>query len=358
MVVPSGVDGNYQWQVHVNSQGDVFEGINWTNNVTSSSATTTLMDPTLTVGGPAVTNFFTAAGQSDVFALTSTGGSNFVLTAQGSTAGSALVLYVGDGYVPSPSAFDQESSQFNSPLASVTVPGLLNHTYYVVVYARSLDAPAVGFTLSATSLSFALNSVSPSSIANSGPVTLQILGELLAANDNFTLVGPGGTFAGSAAQSPDSTVAYATFNLNSAAVGVYSLSVTQPGGASLTLANAVSVTSSASVATAASFIVQLQTPPAYRSDRPIDGTIVYRNAGEVDMPAPILILSSGGIAGLALQGNTNFIPNDLLLIGVSFRGRQALWRRARVGASHLPRRPRVRQQFISRSIIRRPPRQI
>ncbi len=122
VVVPQGrYEGSYQWQVQVNSQGDVFEGVNSTNNTSLSSAATTLADPTLTIGGTSLTNLFTAPGQTGVFALVSPGGT-FTLNVQGSVPGCALDLYIGDGYVPTPSHFDFKSSQFNSPTASVTVP--------------------------------------------------------------------------------------------------------------------------------------------------------------------------------------------------------------------------------------------
>jgi hypothetical protein len=319
VVVPGGQEGAWQWQVHVNSQGDVFEGVNWTNNITLAPASSTLSDPTLTIGGTSVTNVLTAAGQSSVFALASAGGT-FVVNVQGSTAGGTLELFVGDGYVPDPSHFDFQSSQFNSPTASVTVPSNNNDTYYVVVYAASLGASAVSYTLWATQLGFALNSVSPASMADSGPVTLQIQGDGLAANDSYTLAGPGGAFGASSVQSPDPTVAYATFNLAGAAAGLYSLQVGQPAGQTLTLTNAISALSRNNVAAAASLSIQLELPPAYRQSRPFDGTIVYRDAGDVDLPAPILILTSGGVAGMALQGSTSYLTNDLVLIGASFEG--------------------------------------
>ncbi len=123
VTVPSGLQGNYQWQVHVNSAGTVFEGSNWTNNVATAGANTFLTDPAITVGGTSIVNQFTSAGQSAVYTLVDSGGP-FVLSAQGSVPNSALSIYVGDGYVPSPSSYDEASSQFNSPNATVTVPGV------------------------------------------------------------------------------------------------------------------------------------------------------------------------------------------------------------------------------------------
>jgi hypothetical protein len=319
VVVPGGLEGNYNWQVHVNSQGDVFEGANSSNNITSAAATTVLADPAVTIAGGSLTNVFTAAGQSSVFVVESSGGT-FVLNVKGSIPGCALEIFVGNGYVPSPSHFDFASSQFNSPTASVTVPNGISETYYVLVYVVSLNASTISYTLSATPLAFALTSVSPTSMANSGPVTLQVLGDQLADNDTFTLSGPGGSFAATSVQIPDPSVAYATFNLDGAAAGLYSLNAAQPAGPTLTLSNAITVISVNAAAVAPSFSVQLEVPPAYRRTRLFEGTVVYRDSGEVNLPAPILVVSSGNVGEMELQGTTNFVTGDLVFMGDSFEG--------------------------------------
>jgi hypothetical protein len=319
VVVPGGQAGSYQWQVHVNSLGDVFEGVNWTNNISLDTATSLLEDPSVPIGGVAASNIFTAAGQLSVSTVVAVG-EPFVVNVQGSTAGCALKVFVGDGYVPTPSHFDFASSQFNSPTASVTVPSDNEDTYYVVVYAVSLDSSSVTYTLTVSETSFSLNSVSPATMVNTGPVTLQIQGNQLAANDSYTLTGPGGSFAASPVQSADATVAYATFNLGGAASGSYSLQVTTPAGATLTLTNAVQVTSSSPQSPGAVLSLQLELPQAFRADRPFNGAIVYSDAGAVDLPAPILILTSGGVARMALQGSSNYSSSDMVLLGASLQG--------------------------------------
>jgi hypothetical protein len=323
VVVPGGTAGAYHWQVQVNSQGDVFEGTNWVNNTASETITATLQDPTLSISGGTVTNSFTAAGQSSVFEVVSSGGP-FVLNVQAGSPGCALKLYVGAGYVPDPSHFDFQSSQFNSPTASLTIPGAGNtpgsRTYYVLVYAVYLNGSSVTYTLSATALNFALNSVSPTTIANSGPVTLQILGDQLATNDTYTLSGPGGIFTAVSVQSPDPTVAYAVFNLGGGAAGLYSLGVAQPAGLPLILSNAITAISVTSAGASGSLSLQLALPPVYRKGRAFSGTFTYRNAGEIDMPAPMLFLSSGAVAGLELSGDTSFLTSDIALIAASFDG--------------------------------------
>jgi hypothetical protein len=323
VVVPGGNPGSYRWQVKVNSQGDVFEGVNWTNNTALAAGTSFLEDPPVAIGGAPATNTFTAPGQSNIFAIASPG-TPFVLTAQANAPGCALKLFVGDGYVPSTSSFDFQSSQFDSPTASVTIPSNNHDTYYVLVYAASLNGTAATYTLTVTEAGFALTSVSPSTIVNSGPVTIQVSGDELADNDIFTLVGPGGSFGATSIQSSDPTLAYAIFNLGGAASGSYNLTVAQPSGPTLVLSSAVLVTTaptnSSTNASSAAFSVQLELPSGFRAGRTFSGSVVYKDSGATDILSPILILSSGGDASLAVQGSTNFSTSDLLLVAASFQG--------------------------------------
>ncbi len=316
--VPGGAEGNYLWQVHVNSRGDVFEGANWTNNVALADTPAGFTVPALALDGSTVAGQFAAAGQWAVFKLTPPAGQNVVITAQSTPSGGALELFAGQGYVPDPAHFDIASRQFNSPTATLSIPNSRGGTYYVVAYARSLAAPTVGYSIStAISTTLGVSAVVPNNIAGTGTVTLQVTGSLLAANDRYQLVGAGGTFTAASVSVPDSGTAYVTFNLGGVAAGAYDLQVSAPGGASVTLPHAVNVTPAAS---AAQFSVQLQLPSIYRVGRPFNGSIVYGNVGNADMVAPILILKAGGVAGLRLSPTNSFSTGNLLLIGASLQG--------------------------------------
>ena len=95
----------------------------------------------------------------------------------------------------------------------------LGEPYYVVAYARSLDAASVNFTVSATAVTLALGSVSPATVGD-GAVTLEVQGGQLTANDTYQLLGPGGTvYTASQVYVTDSTTAYPTFDLTGAVTG-------------------------------------------------------------------------------------------------------------------------------------------
>ncbi|MGA2659692.1 MAG: carboxypeptidase regulatory-like domain-containing protein, partial [Verrucomicrobiota bacterium] len=316
VTVPGGPEANYQWQVHVNNRGEIFEGANWTNNVALADAPASLTVPSLTVGGVLQTGEFSTNGQTDAFKITPANGQTVLLTLEGAFTGSALMLYVGQGYMPGPNQFDFKSSQFNASSVSVQIGNANGGVYYVAAYALSLGTSTEPYTLGAAVPVFGLNSIGQGTIANDGAVTIQIDGALLAAGDTYQLLGPGGTFTATTVQVSDPTTAYATFNLNGAATGNYTLQVTDQNGSRYSLPAAVNVVP----ASAGRLSVQLEAPANFRVGRVFDAQVVYGNVGNVDMPAPILILSAGGQAALRLLPTDSFSTNDLQVIGASLQG--------------------------------------
>ncbi len=197
----------------------------------------------------------------------------------------------------------------------------------MAVYARHLNSSTVTFTISAAVPVLAVSSVSPGVIANSGSSTLQISGQSLSASDTYELVGTGGTFAASSAQVSDPTSAYATFVLAGATPGTYSLRVTQPDSQSVTLASAVSVSTTNTDPT---LWLELELPSVSRVGRVINGSLEYANTGNADMPAPIIILTTGQAAGLRLDSTDSFSTDDLLLLGASLNGPAGILRPGQV----------------------------
>jgi len=315
--VPNGAEGNYLWQVRVNSRGEVFEGANWTNDVTRAGTQTGMTVTSLTIGAT-VTGQFSTAGQADLFKVAPAAGQSVVISLQTSAFGNALELFAGQGYVPDPAHFDLKSSQFDSVLATLSLASPGGGVYYIAAYPQMLASPTVDYTLAAIApAALALNSLAPGTIHAQGSTTLQITGSLLTPEDTYELAGPGGTFVATSVSVPDSTTAFATFNLEGALAGAYDLQVTEPSAQPVILSHALTVVGGAG---APLLWAQLQLPSAYRTGRPFSGAILYGNTGSADMPAPILILKGGGVAGLELFPTNGFSTNDLLLIGASMDG--------------------------------------
>jgi uncharacterized repeat protein (TIGR01451 family) len=320
--VPGGLPANYYWQVVVNSRGDVFEGQNQGNNALSA-ATTSLSLPALPVDGTVINDAFAAAGQTVWYQVTPTSGQDLLITLNDQSAAGSIELYAAQTYVPTPSSFDVKSQQYNSPEPTLLIanpqPG---KPYFVIAYARTLDTASVPYKLSAATPQFSLTSVSPGVIGNDGPVTLEITGGQLASSDVFQLVGVGGTFTATQVQVQDSSTVFATFNLHGAAAGSYSLVATASGQAPVTLTDAVQ----AEPTLAPVLSLQLLVPHAFRQGRIFDGTVTYENIGNVDMTAPLLILSTGGVAGLRIGNSGAFSNSDLVMMGASAFGPAGLLR--------------------------------
>ena len=316
VTVPGGVPGDYYWQVVPDATGDVFEGQNQGTGVGLSALTTALSLPALAVNGAATLGEVTTAGQTVWYEVTPSDSKDVLLSLNSQAASGDIELYAAQGYIPTPSNFQFKSQEFDSPDPTLLIPAPEAGTpYYVIAYGRTLNSSSVPFTLSAATPQFSLTGASPGSIGNDGPATITISGGQLGIGDTYQLVGPGGTFTASQVQVQDSSTVFATFNLNSAATGAYSVMVTPQSGAPATLSGAVNVEPTH----AASLSLQLLTPPIYRAGRAFQGEIVYENTGNVDMAAPLLDVTTSGQAELSLDG-TNFSTSDLQLMGVSFNG--------------------------------------
>ena len=308
VVVPGGLPMDYHWHVEANARNVVFEGANRGNNAALSARTVALGLPQLVAGAPA-SGQFTAVGQTAWYKIVPAAGQNLTLSL--STAGSGIELYGARGRVPTPSSFDTHSTASSLAILSPT-----GEPWYIIAHARNLASPAA-FTLAASVSTFAVDAVAPSTMNNSGPVTLQIRGSELSTGATYQLVDANGTphFATSVTV-PDSTTSYATFNLNSAAAGVYGLRVLM-GNSAATLSAAVHVVAAPA---AHALETSILLPSRFRANRPFTGHIVYRNSGNVDIAAPILVLSSNGQAGLRLASTAAFSTEDLILVGGSFEG--------------------------------------
>ncbi len=315
--VPAGIEGNYLVQVHVNSQGEVFEGANWTNNITLGDTPTSLIVPILPIGG-SVSGQLTVAGQADLYRLVPAAGQDVQLTLETSSASNAVQLFAAQGYVPGPASFDLKSGEFSSPQATLNIAEPNGAAYYIAAYPEVLVGSGFNYTLTAVApTGVAISGVAPKQLPATGTATVAITGSLLSSGDTYELVGPGGTYSASSVSVPDLTTAYATFALSHAVAGNYNLQVIVPGGSTAVLTNAFTISASAG---AADFWAQLELPSAYRQGRQFSGAILYGNGGDADMPAPVLILGAGGVASLQLFPTNAFSTNDIYLFGASMQG--------------------------------------
>ena len=286
--VPGGTLGNYRWQVRTNSQGDIFEGANWTNNTATAATPTTLTLKTLTVGGPAITGQFDDPDDMDWFMFLPDEDQDILLAIDLFFGDGTLALYVATGYMPDQQHFDFRSSQFNSPTATTLATNTSTQPHYVMARPQTLGTTPAGYRISATVPEFEVTSVSPSIVGNAGSVTLRISGGRLADTMTFDLVDSlGGTHTASSVSLVNASEVHATFQLLGAPLGSCSIRVTC-GGTIRTLPNAVSIVQGGP----GQVQFSVTCPSAIRPGRSGLVTITYKNVGSTDVIAPLFVLTA------------------------------------------------------------------
>ena len=161
---------------------------------------------------------------------------------------------------------------------------------YVLVFAPYLSAGNIQARIRAEYADFHLSSVIPARGGNGGNVTARIQGTGITPDTTARLVGPAGAIASSQlALWGDSTKAWFTFALSNAPAGSYQLEISKPGITPVVLANAFQVVS----AVGPQLQSRLSAPSAVRPGRDYGMTLTYANVGDVDMAAPLFIVSCG-----------------------------------------------------------------
>ena len=302
--------GKYLWQVQANSRGDVFEGVNWTNNTASASNETLLTVPELVIGGEAVVEQLTAAGQSRWFMVVPQASADVQVNLQAAAAAGSLELYLGRGYIPTREHYDSTSSLGTTSTASVLAANASAQAYYVTVYAAAVTSSSVQVTLSSSALDFSVTGVNPRVAGTGGTITLKVNGGRLREDMTYSLVGAGGTphRAVSVWQAQGSV--FATFSTE-LAIGSYALLV-QDAVRNRSLADAVSLV--AGIPGTISYSVVM--PSFIRWGQVRRAAVNYRNTGNTDVPAPLMIVSvtGGTLTGLSMDTRAQVDLGSLLML--------------------------------------------
>jgi RHS repeat-associated protein len=313
VVVPGGQDGPYQWQVEVNSQGDVFEGANWTNNTSLADAPTVLTVPLLSLNGTAITNLSSTANSSLAFSFLPQPRQDIQLSLNLLSGGGGVDVYIGQGYMPTPEHFDIHQTQLNWSTLSALIPSASTEPYYILVVPARLGNTPDQFTVAATALSFQLTGVSPASVGNGGPSTLQIQGSQLTAAMACQVVDPSGT-----PHNPISVTALnnsqvsATFDFTGMPVGNYSVQI---AGTSAVLPGALKVTRTPP----GSLALRITGPALQRPGSSSTLIVSYSNTGGSDLASPILFLESDN-GQFRLPGDPLWVPGQYQILAINTQG--------------------------------------
>lgn len=313
-VLPGVTPGNYYILVRTNSQNEVFEAAQLANNTSASSQTISTSLPSLVLGAP-TTGTLTGTGAGVLYQVTVPAGSDLNLNLTG-PAGKTNELYVAFGTMPTRQSFDARSVRPGIANQSLTVSNTQAGTYYILVYGANVPS-SEQFQITASSLGFALESVSPSQGGNTGLVTLTISGSQFDANSHPQLMTTGGiTIQPQAVYYIDSGLISATFDMTGAPTGAATMQVINTGNVTQSLPQAFNIIAGKS----GTLTTNISTPDAVRRGRTYAITIEYANTGDTDLLAPILNVTGANSDPLSFSTDFTDATNSLTLIGVNPNG--------------------------------------
>jgi len=314
--VPGGAEGAYQWQVRVNSRGEVFEGINWTNSLASGAATVQLQVPELVVGANPIPRQLNAQGESQWFKVQPPAGQDVLVTLSTTGNSATLEMYSGQGYMPTQLNYDAQQTASSGSAATLLLPGGAATTYYLLLYAQSLPGGAASYNLAAQVLNFSLTQISSATtVGNTGPVTIDVRGGQLTANLAYQVIGPDGQpIAATSVYAVNSSEVFVTFDLSGHPLGNYQLQAGE-SGRTVALTNAIAVING----NPGYVDISVASPANIRPYQLGVVVIQYRNAGDVDVAAPLMDLETQ-FADLISPSSQLPVGNGLLLLGINQQG--------------------------------------
>lgn len=209
-------------------------------------------------------------------------------------------IFAAWGYEPSPARFDKRSmARHLRPAYELLMTPTSEGDYYFLVFAIGLAGSQETYQIQFDYVDQYVVSLSPTQGGNLGDVTLALEGSLFQSGMEVRLAGPGGTaIIAHEILVPDSTKLHARMNLRGALAGPYTLEIKWPGGvSSLLFENAFLVTPGIGPRLEA----ELLAPNVIRPGGTYTLITRYRNTGDADMTAPVLLLHSDTDVPLGLH---------------------------------------------------------
>ncbi|HNU13651.1 MAG TPA: CARDB domain-containing protein [Chitinophagaceae bacterium] len=151
-------------------------------------------------------------------------------------------MYIGLGYVPSPSHFDYRFGTANYGNQQIVMTTVTDSVYYIAVRCISPNPLVQNITLNAVKLPFAILNVQSNSGGNIGNVTVKLSGSLFTNNMVARLNNGGTVIYSSIVYFINSTTVFATFNLLGKPLGLYDVSLIKPDSAVATLPGGFTIT--------------------------------------------------------------------------------------------------------------------
>ncbi|MEO6253457.1 MAG: ELWxxDGT repeat protein [Ferruginibacter sp.] len=150
-------------------------------------------------------------------------------------------MFIGKGYVPTAAHFDYTYPTANYGNQEIVMAYTTAGTYYIMIRTINPGSVIQNISLLAKKLPFAITNVHTNSGGNIGNVTVKISGSLFAAGMTAKLTRPGTTIIASTVYFTNTTIVYATFNLQGKPLGIYDVILSKADTAIATLVNGFSV---------------------------------------------------------------------------------------------------------------------
>jgi YD repeat-containing protein len=296
--IPVGISGPLYVIVQTNNRRAFRESVS-TNNARTFDRVIAVAVPSLTTASPQAGHV--NQGQWTYYRFEAEPGRTIRFALNSAVASGAVHLYLRREAIPTVSNYDVAATAFNQPDQELRLLTPSEGVYYLGVFGQSLAAGGTDFTLTAEPTSLAIRQVDRNSVGNAGKATVKLVGDNFTRGCQVTLIAPDGTtIIQSDEWFQDASTLFATFDLAaaSAAAGLYDVVVTDPGVASVTKFDALTVQSGGST----NFSTNLVVPGTARPGREVRVTVEYSNTGTIDVLSPLLTLESSDGAAWLLPG--------------------------------------------------------
>lgn len=284
--VPRVSEGCWRWTVRANQHGEVFEGRNAQNNLGAATIDTQVRVPRLARGVPLETAFRGEGADAGYRLDPDATHAWSVLVDAVSTQG-RTTLYAAAGRMPTPSDFDWRSPLAASADARLSIPaGTRAGPIYLLLVPEALADGQLAYTVRADQPAFELTSIGLARAGNMGEVSVPLNGSGFEPGLDLRLESnsaPSLAARSVALLTGDSAVA--TFDLRHLAPGLYDV-VARQGGEQRRLDGAFLVDAGGAAVVRARVVL----PTVVRAGRPFTAFVEYANEGEVNAPAPLLVL--------------------------------------------------------------------
>jgi len=302
--VPGALEGDYQVLVVADTRR-VAPDLDRANNQRLSSATIDIGIEGLALGTPA--SGFIAEGQDVIFQLDLASGTDVFLTSEFETPVQAE-FFVKRGSLPTRTSFDFRAESLEELDQQIRLLNARAGTYYILLHGREGAGDGEEFTLRADAAPFTLDAIGQQFGANVGKVTVPLtgfgftnaLGVQLRSQDGSVVI-PAANI-----EVVDRGHAFATFNLNGVAPGVFAVVAVQNG--ERLLDNAFTVQAGQAGYLEARIVV----PETVRMTRPYQITVEFENRGGTDIPVPLLIVEASKDNFVWAQGQSQTQQTDTL----------------------------------------------